>query len=82
MRDTIRAAHTQVWGIFEEDSMSCVGFGVLSVIIDEAELLMICVDPDYQRRGYGCNLLKFLIDKARYGVDNFYVEVRKAMFQL
>jgi [ribosomal protein S18]-alanine N-acetyltransferase len=79
MRDTIQAAHTQVWGIYEEESMLCVGFGVLSIIIDEAELLMLCVDPDYQRRGFGSNLLKFLIEKAKYGkVDNFYIEVRKS----
>ncbi len=79
MRDTIQAAHTQVWGIYEDESMLCVGFAVLSIIIDEAELLMICVDPEYQRRGFGGNLLKFLIEKAKYGkVDNFYIEVRKS----
>ena len=40
---------------------------------------MMCVDPEYQRRGFGSNLLKFLIEKAKYGkVDNFYVEVRQS----
>ncbi len=40
---------------------------------------MICVDPEYQRKGFGGNLLKFLIEKAKYGkVDNFYIEVRKS----
>lgn len=78
MRDTIGSAHTQVWGVFSEDDMQCVGFGVLSLIIDEAELLMLCIDPEYQRQGYGHNLLEFLIAKAKESnIENFYLEVRE-----
>ena len=69
MRDTIRAAHTQVWGIFEETWwLVCV-----------LSYLMVFWLLQITKKSYGCNLLKFLIDKARYGkVDNFYVEVRKS----
>ena len=77
MSDTIQAAHTQVWGVYDERIFGCIGFAVLSVIIDEADLLMICIDPDYQRSGFGGNILRFIINKAKeLKVVNIFIEVR------
>lgn len=75
MRDSILAAHTRVWGIFEGNTL--IGFGVLSVILDESELLSMCVDPDFQGKGYGQQLLEFLIRKARKNkAEKLFLEVR------
>jgi len=77
MRDTIQAAHTKIWGIYDDKSCRFIGFAVLSVIIDEADLLMICIDPDYQRRGFGAKILSFIINKAKdLKLGNIFIEVR------
>lgn len=75
MKDSLRAAHCQAWGIFEEDRL--VGYGVLSVVFDEAELLSMAIDPIYQRRGYGKKLLEHLMFQAlRSGAESLYLELR------
>jgi len=76
MRDSLLAAHTQVWGIFLDSTASLVGFGVLSVTLDEAEVLSMSVDASHQRQGFGEKLLRFLIGKARdNGVKSLFLEV-------
>lgn len=42
-----------------------IGHGVMSVAVNECHLLNICVDPVYQRRGLGRQLLTHLLDIAR-----------------
>jgi len=39
----------------------CVGFIIASVVIDEAEILTLAVDPPYQRQHWGQALLTHLI---------------------
>ena len=76
MRDTIKAAHTYFWGIYDKSS-HIIGFAVISVILDEADLLMICIDPDYQRMGFGDKILTFIKSKAQeLQIGNIFIEVR------
>lgn len=42
-----------------------VGYFALMVVVDEAELLEIAVDPDFQGRGCGKTLLKAAVAAAR-----------------
>ncbi|MFT6834436.1 MAG: ribosomal-protein-alanine N-acetyltransferase [Francisellaceae bacterium] len=80
MRDSLLSAHSRVWGIFITDSetkLKIIGFGVITVIFDEAEILSMTIDDGYHRKGYGRRLLNFLIRKAKKGgADNIFLEVR------
>jgi [ribosomal protein S18]-alanine N-acetyltransferase len=79
MGDTISASHTKTWGIFDDNNSQCLGFVILSMIIDESDLLMICIDPKYQRKGFGSQLLSFIIDNLKSSkVENIYIEVRNS----
>lgn len=79
MRDSLLAAHTQVWGVVNDDSNELVAFGVLSVVMDEAELLSISVAPQYYRQGFGEKLLNHLIHIAKSKkAETLYLEVRES----
>lgn len=52
-------------------------FAITQVVLDEATLFNIAVDPDYQRQGLGRVLLKHLIDELeKRGVATLWLEVR------
>ncbi|MET0066237.1 MAG: ribosomal protein S18-alanine N-acetyltransferase [Candidatus Thiodiazotropha sp.] len=54
-----------------------IGYGVMSVVIDESHILNICVDPDWQRQGLGRKLLMRLLKVARqHGAESVFLEVR------
>ncbi|MCF6765560.1 ribosomal protein S18-alanine N-acetyltransferase [Thiotrichales bacterium 19S3-7] len=75
MRDSILAAHTRAWGMFKDDTL--IGYGILSIILDEAELLSICIEPNLQGSGYGRQLLSFLIKQAKKNkAEKLFLEVR------
>tara|TARA_A100001015_G_C14934792_1_gene689970 strand:+ start:740 stop:1171 length:432 start_codon:yes stop_codon:yes gene_type:complete len=79
MRDTLSASHTKTWGIFDDVNSKCLGFAVLSMVIDESDLLMICIDPNYQRKGFGSKLLNFIIDNLKMTqVEKIHIEVRQS----
>lgn len=50
-----------VWGVFLDKEL--VGYAIVSIVIDEAHLLNICVSPSYSNRGLGRHLLRFVIQK-------------------
>lgn len=53
------------------------GFALVRAILDEAELLLIAVHPDYRRLGAGAALLRAAIDECRTrGVRRLHLEVR------
>lgn len=53
-------------GLFlAEQDEKVVGFALTRWIVDEEELLMIGVDPEFQRQGIAHNLLSHIIDRAR-----------------
>ena len=76
MRDSLQAAHTQVWGAVFDDTRELAAFAVLSVVLDEVELLTISVAKKHQSNGYGDQLMAFLLDKSRHAnADTLYLEV-------
>ena len=53
------------------------GFALLRTVADEAELLLLGVAPDVQRRGIGAALLEHFIEHGRRnGVRRLHLEVR------
>jgi ribosomal-protein-alanine N-acetyltransferase len=48
-----------------EASRGVIGHGIMSVAAQECHLLNICVRPDFQRRGYGRDLVTHLLELAR-----------------
>lgn len=54
-----------------------VAFAITQVVLDEASLFNIAVDTDFQRRGYGRQLLQHLIDELiKRNVLTLWLEVR------
>ncbi|KMK18697.1 ribosomal-protein-alanine acetyltransferase [Pluralibacter gergoviae] len=52
-------------------------FAITQVVLDEATLFNIAVDPAYQRRGLGRELLEAVIDEVeKRGVATLWLEVR------
>ena len=59
--DCLRAGY-QCWVLANRREI--VAHGVMSVAIGECHLLTLCVNPDFQRRGYGRKLFNLLLDRA------------------
>lgn len=47
------------------DDHQMVGFCISQITLDEATLFNLAIDPDWQRRGYGRQLLNHLMDELR-----------------
>lgn len=55
------------------------GFAITQIVLDEASLFNIAIDPDFQRRGFGRQLLEHLIDAlSERGVLTLWLEVRES----
>jgi len=53
------------------------GYGLMSVAVEEAHLLNICVDPDIQMQGFGRLMLNYFLDRAVVlGARQMFLEVR------
>ena len=53
------------------------GFALVRSVVDEAELLLLAVDPRYRRRGVATTLLRGIVDDGRAsGVADLHLEVR------
>ena len=85
------AAHVSPWtpGIFKdclrvnylcrlmEVNQDLLGYGILNIAAGEAHLFNICINPDFQRKGYGRKLLYHLLDLARdQKANSIFLEVR------
>ena len=56
-----------------------VGFAICNVVLDEATLFNIAVDPTEQGKGYGKVLLQGLIEElGKKGVLTLWLEVRES----
>lgn len=54
-----------------------IGFSLFRTVVGEAELLLLAVAPDYQRRGIGRLLLEQFVERARAsGATRVHLEVR------
>ena len=74
LRDTIASSGHHLMSLREGRA---VGFLLSSFVLDEAQLLLIGVSPDWQGVGVGGQLLKELINRSRdQGQKLIYLEVR------
>ncbi len=56
-----------------------IGYGIVMLSPGEAHLLNVCVDPEYQGKGLGRYLLRYLIEKSnKTDVDMVMLEVRRS----
>ncbi len=56
-----------------------MGYCVANVCVDYADILNICVHPDYRKIGIGSALLSYQIEKLKgCGVDSVMLEVRSS----
>lgn len=73
-RDSVRCGH-QFHGLFASDQLR--GFAVTQSVLDEAELLNIVIDPQWQGQGLGKQLLRELrATLAASGARRLFLEVR------
>jgi len=65
-----------------EDNAKIIAFVMMSsTTTKEGHILNICVDPLYQRKGYGEALLRYAISEAKQnGVGIIYLEVRRSNY--
>jgi ribosomal-protein-alanine N-acetyltransferase len=72
--DCIRVGY-DCWGL--QLGPRLVGYSVLSCAAGEAHLLNLCVEPGWQRRGFGALLLENAVRVARaHGCGSMFLEVR------
>jgi ribosomal-protein-alanine N-acetyltransferase len=73
-QDCLRAGYPG-WLLHDHDRV--IGYGVLSVAVDEAHVLNLCIDPNAQGRGHGRRLLRGLLRIAQgHGAQRVFLEVR------
>ncbi|MDJ0805825.1 MAG: ribosomal protein S18-alanine N-acetyltransferase [Gammaproteobacteria bacterium] len=54
-----------------------IGYGVMSVAVEECHILNVCVHPRWQAQGIGGRLFRHLIQLSRqHGALNAFLEVR------
>lgn len=64
--------------LLAEGEYGPVGFALHRLVADEAELLLLAVDPAFHRRGIGSRLLQqFISDSALAGASRLHLEVRE-----
>jgi ribosomal-protein-alanine N-acetyltransferase len=64
--------------LLAEEEGGTVGFALHRLVADEAELLLLAVDPAFHRRGVGSRLLhQFMADSALAGASRLHLEVRE-----
>jgi ribosomal-protein-alanine N-acetyltransferase len=57
---------------------TAVAFAIYNLVLDEASLLNIAVEPTYQGRGYGAALLGQSLDLIRASASCCFLEVRES----
>lgn len=55
-----------------------VGFCILQPVLDEANLLLMAVDPSMQGRGFGFHLLEYSIELLKNDPVQIFLEVRES----
>ncbi|MCU7915136.1 MAG: ribosomal protein S18-alanine N-acetyltransferase [Candidatus Thiodiazotropha sp. (ex Gloverina cf. vestifex)] len=65
------------WVILLDDVV--IGYGVMSVVIDESHILNLCIHPKWRRKGLGNKLIERLLKVARqHGTETAFLEVRSS----
>ncbi len=78
-RDCLRHGHS-AWVL--ETDQDIIGYGVMSVLVQECHILNLCIDPDHRGQGKGRQLLEEMLIIARVNeADSAFLEVRTSNFQ-
>lgn len=66
-----------VFVVSEEKGGEVSGFGGMWMVVDEAHITTLAVDPSFRRRGIGAKIMRVLLDEAkRRGMSCSTLEVR------
>ena len=62
-----------------EENLTILGYSILMIGPDEAHILTLGINPDWQRRGLGEKMLHYLIDlSAEHGAKSVLLDVRES----
>lgn len=61
-----------------EQQGQVIGFCILQPVLDEANLLLMAIDPQFQGQGYGLQLLEQSIDWLKNHPVQIFLEVRES----
>lgn len=76
-KDCLKAGYS-AWVLAGDDGR-LAGYALMSMAVDEAHVLNLCVDPNHQRSGHGLVLLKHVMKLARAAQASIVLlEVRKS----
>ncbi|WP_295680089.1 ribosomal protein S18-alanine N-acetyltransferase [uncultured Nevskia sp.] len=76
-KDCLKSGYS-AWVLAGDDGR-LAGYALMSMAVDEAHVLNLCIDPFQQRRGFGLKLLKHLMKIARAAQASIVLlEVRKS----
>lgn len=83
-RDCLRAGYScwsmmlgELSGDEGRGRATLIGYGIMTVAVEEAHILNLCTDPHHQRRGHARRLLSHLLGTARtHGAASVFLEVR------
>lgn len=67
--------------VTDNDLAPILGYAVVSTLLDQAEVLNICINPQYQGRGFGSQLLTGLLNQLPDAIEVVYLEVRVSNFR-
>lgn len=74
--DSLKAGHI-AWVMLLDNAV--VGYSLMSVVLDEAELLNLSIAASCQKQGHGYALLAQVLDSAKaQSVTHLFLEVRKS----
>lgn len=65
----------------DNDTNLILGYAVVSTLLDQAEVLNICIHPEYQGRSFGSQLLTGLLKQLPDTIEVVYLEVRVSNFR-
>lgn len=63
IEDLTRNPYAYYYALVDDDLL--LGYGGIFKLYENAEILTIGISPDFQRKGYGYQLLKYLLDQAK-----------------
>lgn len=75
--DSVTAPHQCTVLELDDAAKTVLGFCILQPVLDEANLLLMAIDPAYQQQGFGQQLLQQSID-ALSGCNMIFLEVRQS----
>jgi ribosomal-protein-alanine N-acetyltransferase len=67
--------------VISDDSKSIIGYAIVSTILDQAEVLNICINPEFQGQSLGSRLLAYTLKQLADTIEVVYLEVRVSNFR-